>query len=381
MDASGVNAQSGQHFMVPSQIVSPPSRSDNGSASSTVYAVHYHNLTSPSPDQHLAIQQPLEPQLEPAAPKPSSESGSSPSEDDKDLVLETAKPTGRNIWHAVQNPFKKRKAEPPAQVAVVQSASGMRRSPIDRRFNLRDRFGAFAAAQRDKLSGRPTAPAAALPVTVIPAPRAEGRTWSPDDVQDPSPKNDAADTEARSASVQLQIQSHQVAPPLDANQVVFIPVPTPGRTWSPDDAHLPPPQSSCSTAPLVVAPITPTRSYHPTQPVYTTRGALTFSETDPRSGRNGEPSSPASRRSPTFARSPTFPPIAEQPTREDSGSQAAHNDETPGASSRQGSEESVVAEINAPAIRPATETPPALASTGSPGARDSQTDGRDTGGT
>ena len=238
----------GQNLItVPQTTGTPPSRSDTTSAS-TVYAIRYHNLTSPSPGVPEGVQDPNTPASETDVPKEVTDSSteSSPSMANKEatqakrgdrLPNQSAAET-ISFWQSVANPFKRRRAEPPAEVAGAQVASGMRRSPIDRAMNLKDRIGAFASAQKDRFGGRNASiHAAQLPVTVIPAPRGNEKTWSPANarhalggsgaVQDPVSATAADESRCEEQS--------SVA----GENVIVIPAPTEGRAWSPPDAYDP----------------------------------------------------------------------------------------------------------------------------------------------
>jgi hypothetical protein len=290
--SDGLNRDlSGANTLVPPQpAISPPSRSDTNSAASTVYAVRYHNLSSPSPAQPEPV--PEEPSEEQNAPKDISDS----STEDPPLAKENEAPQppaaasrGQQFWSTVPNPFKRRRAEPPAEVAGVQAASGMRRSPIDRTVNLRDRLGTFAAAQRDRFGRNGSGPSPPLPVMVIPAPKQNDRTWSPDDVRNSSsissagrgqPSQAGPSGHSRQASSDTQ----------DGTNVVTIPAPTSGRTWSPQDAA----QSSSRPAQTrqlsTDEPNTPPRQNETAQSatpniVSTPRGALTINEEPGRTSR------------------------------------------------------------------------------------------------
>jgi hypothetical protein len=241
-NATGVNTMT-----VPQTRATPPSRSDTASAASTVYAVRYHNLTSPSPGAPAGV---TATDVQPPAPEIPKEVGDSATDSGKSTGDEEPKPdkpadrvqvqaplaTGsKQFWSSMANPFKRRRAEPPAEVAGAQIASGMRRSPIDRAVNLRDRFGAFANAQKERFGGRNASEqVASLPVTVIPAPKANERTWSPQDVREsghqPPPNPEPAPPPAETAPADDE------STPGD---VVIIPAPTEGRTWSPPDRHDP----------------------------------------------------------------------------------------------------------------------------------------------
>ncbi|OAP62578.1 hypothetical protein AYL99_01805 [Fonsecaea erecta] len=314
-------------YVIPQQVMTPPSRSDTGSAASTVYAVRYHNLTSPSPNPQPELQaQPEEPAA-PAIPKASGDSGSSPSDAEKELALESVLPPEpgaqrRTIWQTMPNPFKRRRSEPPAEVAYAQNANGVRRSPIDRTLNLRDRFGAFASAQKERLASRGNVPPAALPVTVIPAPKSNGRTWSPDDVRDRSTDDDSVRIETTDASTQRPATIAGRPSVADSSPAVVIPPPMNGRAGLPDEAHVrshftPSPQRSDSAASRNPS-ASPTELQRPPQ-TYITRGSLSISEPESRASRPADLFNTALPRSSTYARPPAIAPIAEDTTNEMSG--------------------------------------------------------------
>lgn len=296
------------HAPAPQHIVVPPSRSDTGSATSTVYAVRYHNLTSPSPPQPEVPSSREEP-VSAEGPKASDESGFSQDNEDKDIMVQSMTRTttgsqGRNLWHAVQNPFKRRRSEPPAEVADAQKASGIRRSPIDRTLTIRDRIGAFASAQKERLSSRGNVPAAALPVTIIPAPKGNQRTWSPADIEGGPGEEDTTGA----TNMDPSRSQHE--------SVVIIPAPTNGRTWSPEDAANSPPGSAVQRPDAAAL----RHQAPPPQPIFTPRGSLTISESERRPSRLGDTSYAPSPRPGTYTRPRAITPIAED-TRSETGSE------------------------------------------------------------
>ncbi|ETI21704.1 hypothetical protein G647_08051 [Cladophialophora carrionii CBS 160.54] len=320
MGAAG-HAIPGSQFVIPQQTTTPPNRSDTGSATSTVYAVRYHNPASPPPNPQPELRREGGGHTNGDAPKDSDDSSSSPAGADKELALQTVARTlaasqGRNLWQAVQNPFKRRRSEPPAEVADAQNASGVRRSPIDRTLNLRDRLGAFASTQRERFGARGNTAAASLPITVIPAPRTNERTWSPDDVQGiPIEEGSVRMANTDPALPGQAFYGREQVP----GQVVFIPAPTNGRTWSPDDAHLDVPSTPVPVRPDAVALRHPASTFgqtHSPQQIYTPRGSLIISESDPRPSRVIDASHPTSPRSATYARPPAVAPIAEDASNE-----------------------------------------------------------------
>lgn len=374
---------------MPQHLITPPSRSDTGSAASTVYAIRYHNLTSPSPNLQQEVAGPTGGPTGPVdASKLTSDSDSSPSAADKELGPEPADRVGgdalgRSIWQSVANPFKRRKAEPPAEVADAQIASGIRRSPIDRTLNLRDRLGAFASAQRDRFASRGPV-TSTLPVTIIPAPKNNDRTWSPDDIRDGSV---AAGVDAQP----LGAPSSRQPGSYDPNQVMVIPAPVHGRTWSPDEAQIgaanPAPAGPNSNVPrhTSLAP----GDLSPPQTVYIPRGSLTISESDLRPSRVYEATYGASPRSTTYAPPPAIAPIAENladvighesHSLQNSPSRAHQTQEAMNARDRSNDAEATTSShVKLPSATQSPEVqnqPPSTAVESS-----SETDGRDTGGT
>lgn len=312
----------------PPQTMSPPSRSDTGSAASTVYAIRYHNMTSPSPNLQPEIGVPHNRTDTNDAPKNGSErsdSESSPSASEKEMELvqngrKGRETSGRHLWHVVPNAFKRRRTEPPIEVADAQTASGMRRSPIDRNLNLRTRF---ASMRRDRFAGRGNVPIAPLPVTVIPAPQSNDRTWSPDNIAE----NSGAVDPMIASEPQQGLPAAQVAL-YNPGQVVIIPAPSQGRTWSPDDMHHSgsphQPFNGGVQRPEPAATRTPGAASGDTPAVpsfFTSRGSLTISETQPRASRTTNGAYSTSHR-PSSARTSAISAIAE-----DMGDELRHEGE------------------------------------------------------
>lgn len=387
--------------------MTPPNRSDTGSVASTVYAIHYHNLTSPSPNIQQQVQ--AQPQRHTVidAPKTASVSSSSPSAADKEFALEAAgrqarESLGRNIWQSMPNPFKRRRAEPPAEVADAQIASGVRRSPIDRTLNLRDRLGAFASAQRDRFASRGSVSAPALPVTVIPAPKTNDRTWSPDDLRDGPidgeqiPMDDVETSRPYydHGGGQVNHEGH--------GQVVLVSAPTHSRTWSPDDvpdagtdsrpqSHVQRPGPVATRPPGLAS-----TDILPTHPVFSPRGSLTIYETGARPSRIVEASHASSPRSTAYAPPRAIAPIVEDPEgRGEVGGSGGHSAESTVSPAQPetarphnadqktsaGADEAATSAESSPTVvanqpRPSQEQSQTIST-----AEDSDTDGRDTGGT
>ena len=303
---------------IPQTTGTPPSRSDTTSAS-TVYAIRYHNLTSPSPG---ALERARDPHAQATAanvpkegmdsstessPSLADKEGTHPKSENQPQTQSTA--ATRHFWQTVANPFKRRRAEPPAEVAGAQVASGMRRSPVDRAMNLKDRFGAFASARKDRFGTRNSSvQAAQLPVTVIPAPTADHRTWSPEHARHISVASDTRTDQDNANAADVEQQENESSAAGDG--VVIIPVPTEGRTWSPPDAHDPKKSNSANSRRSNETPtsqrVTPPArtSTTPARNVSTPPAVKSTSPAPPQEG-------PALRRS-TFTRPVSIPPISER---------------------------------------------------------------------
>jgi hypothetical protein len=299
----------------PAQALSPISRSDTTSAGSTIYAIRYHTVNTPAvqnPEdaagyegQSAIAANPAEATSDPSSSETATETAEKVVSPVDPEILDPASRTQRiephsiPAWRSVVNPFKRRRASPPAEVAAQIAESGARRSPTERSAALRERF-ASARLNRARRSGTRDSPdVAAMAVTVIPAQRRGHRTWSPDQtsVQEPN----IVEEEQAQHDLQQQHQTPNVpARPVSTSQppqipvasempVVVIPAPRRGqRTWSPEDAHT----RLVLQAPVPRDPLPDVSSTR--SPVYSMRGSLIISEDQVR----GQP-----LRS-TYARSP-----------------------------------------------------------------------------
>lgn len=184
----------------PPVAVSPVSRADTTSAASTVYVVQY----DPTADIPQPVRRPVdangnteqavaqahaqaqrrsnevEHRGTVAAPKEHEPRGSHmhPKSDER----------GRTAWHAVSNPFKRKRASPPAE--VQQARQAVENAPVRAvtpahyfsPWDIKNQLGVLAAETgekfRDRKAGRRQN--IDLPLTVIPAqPRGSGRAWTP----------------------------------------------------------------------------------------------------------------------------------------------------------------------------------------------------------
>jgi PalH/RIM21 len=231
----------------PAAVATPVSRADTTSAASTVYAVRYHNSQSTSPQ---ALENgtfgPVVPKEvsnvltlnDPVAKRRNKEKHDS--EKAHSHAVDQKKPFSRPLWTAVSNPFKRKRASPPAEVAGAQrlNENASQRWPAalvnPEERNLRSKMDAFTTIQREKLrarrqAGRVNAP---LPVTIIPAQPRGARTLSPDDLAGAA---GVLSTDSDGGPPHTVVRSsgrHETM------NVTVVPAPIRGqRTWSPEDMH------------------------------------------------------------------------------------------------------------------------------------------------
>ena len=267
------------HPAMPPQAVSPVSRSDTTSAGSTIYAVRYHTVQTPTAPNHDEITASVvrmeDMTLAGAASDPSS-SETAASTASKEVIPITANDTivtqeniksdARNtrVWRSVGNPFKRRRASPPAEVAAQIAESSTRRSHAERTIALRDRLIATSRSRAGRDNPRRSPDAATMTVTVIPAQRRGNRTWSPEENPEQESQRQASQPPAKSPPPRSPANDEGHS---DAMPVLIIPAPRRGqRTWSPEDAYTG--SAVSSPGPAIDTP----------EPVISTRGTLTFSE-------------------------------------------------------------------------------------------------------
>ena len=169
----------------PPQVASPINRADTTSATSTVYAVHYHPVSaSSSPGLDVAEEATTHDQP-PASPP--SQGVDNQTNTPNEVRLDTREPSTTRTpsikqmnsqvnWKNVPNPFKRRRTSPPPEIRQatqndIDIAAPPARSPAH---NV-SIGGAFS---RLKIKGRPKAPEQKLPSIVIPA-QPRDRVWSP----------------------------------------------------------------------------------------------------------------------------------------------------------------------------------------------------------
>lgn len=202
----------------PPAVANPVNRDDTTSAASTVYVVRYetgadvpqpirrrvdrdaNGNTTESQARAKARQDPETQQAQDAVEEPQS---------NRDRILE-------NKWHTVSNPFKRKRASPPAEVQQARQAAASAQAarsatPVHNfsRWDVKNRLGVLAAETgeryRDRQAGR-RQDTRDMPVTVIPVPpKGSGRTLSPEDLSQPRAATvQAPEAVARSPGIQEQ---------------------------------------------------------------------------------------------------------------------------------------------------------------------------------
>ena len=174
----------------PPAVASPVSRTDTTSAASTVYVIQSNPLAD--------VPQPVRRRVDAngyaaralAQVNEERSQARDPEKEEPEENSKTNQGRGNGAWYAVSNPFKRKRASPPAE---VQQARQMLSSTIARGttpvhnfspWDIRNRIGVLAAETgeklRDKKAARNRRQLDNLPVTIIPAqPRGSERTWTP----------------------------------------------------------------------------------------------------------------------------------------------------------------------------------------------------------
>lgn len=160
----------------PPRVVSPPSRTDTTSATSTVYVVNYHGAADiPQP-----VRRRDEGPSEPAAQEAATANGHG-SQDEANQRNPTS--GGRSRWQQIPHPFKRKRMTPPAEVRAATEKRSTTPSHSIPRWDVTARLGAFAAEQgerfRERRADRNEAELEDLPWTVIPAQPRGAAAWSP----------------------------------------------------------------------------------------------------------------------------------------------------------------------------------------------------------
>ena len=237
---------------VPPAAVTPVSRADTTSAASTVYAIHYHPVTSESP---LASENPK--CLDIVIPKEMSDAPTTVlHHSDVDRAEHELVPCAevndnqqatdlrlrqqtRFLWRAVANPFKRRIETPPAEVAGARLDEGRSsQSPStagEGTWSIITGLGAFTSSQCRRMKVSANGPEVGTPmtITVIPAQRRGHNNAEPGDEEaaelDVGGKHNQNVVHRDMSSVP---EIHQTSLP-----ITVIPPPSRGQrwTWSPQD--------------------------------------------------------------------------------------------------------------------------------------------------
>lgn len=178
----------------PPAIASPVSRADTTSAASTVYVVRYDNGADvPQPIRRRVNESGNTAEAEAKAREQGRRSDQRDPEkmefDEKDDPEPNRDRNAQNKWYTVPNPFKRKRASPPAEVQKARDAavaSGTRAATPAHNFSkwdFKNRLGVLAAETgerfRDRSSGQKEE--GEVPITVVPAaPRGSRQAWSPE---------------------------------------------------------------------------------------------------------------------------------------------------------------------------------------------------------
>jgi len=203
----------------PPAAASPVSRTDTTSAASTVYTVRYHTIATPVPP--AVRRNTLAPQPVPPVPPTSIDAVKFEETEKGEVIYETSdEPHGdlelgeRKTRFYLSNPFKRKKALPPAELRNAQvidpvTLSASRQQPAHNyeRWDFKSRIGAYAAEQgekwREKRGGNQAD--VDMPLTIIPA-QPRGRTWSPV-VPQAEPQDPALEADSQSLKEASSISS------------------------------------------------------------------------------------------------------------------------------------------------------------------------------
>lgn len=188
--ASGPQGPNGGRPTPPPAAITPVSRADTASAASTVYNVRYHPVASPTPP--VAMPDMNEEEEFDEAKELEEEGTQSHDTNGQALSAQVTREQSPQIiqadtrWHALLNPFKRRRASLPKEVASAQAGE----EPSEHRPSAafgeegeaepnarRSRADHFFSIYR---KGRLGTADGSLPVTVIPARQRGQHTWSPE---------------------------------------------------------------------------------------------------------------------------------------------------------------------------------------------------------
>ncbi|KAF7589273.1 pH-response regulator protein palH/rim21 [Aspergillus hancockii] len=228
----------------PPAAVTPVSRADTTSAASTVYNVHYHPVSSPTPPVAMPhMEEENENDYDDAAAKELSTaieehransahehtSAEQPREESPDVI------NADDRWRTIFNPFRRRRASLPREVASAQAEE--EREPVrgedelyqedneqDSSRPMMNRL--FALNRKSRPGSGRQGSDTPLPVTVIPARRRGQHTWSPEwfntsSLLEPSPSQRAGSGRTDLPVRVIQPQARTAAPWAAPNEGEF----------------------------------------------------------------------------------------------------------------------------------------------------------------
>ncbi|THX66813.1 PalH-domain-containing protein [Aureobasidium pullulans] len=165
--------------------LSPPDRTNTTSAASTVYVINYGESQEPEPVRRRTEDIPEHP------PPDDLEAQTSTALRDEIRYADATMPGGSSrlrqtsnaLRNVVQNPFKRKRMSPPAEVRAARHDSDTPGLPSHSysKWDIKGRIGAIAAEQGEKFRERKQEKSnnIDLPYTVIPAPTRGAAAWSP----------------------------------------------------------------------------------------------------------------------------------------------------------------------------------------------------------
>jgi hypothetical protein len=166
--------------------LSPPDRANTTSATSTVYIINYGESQDPEPVRRrtpdISDQPPDDLEAQNTTEEPADEHPGNASNPSR------VRQTSNAIWNTVQNPFKRKRMSPPAQVrAARRNSNDAPALPAHSysKWDIKGRIGVIAAEQGERYRERKLERAnnIDLPCTIVPAPTRGGAAWSPHALQ------------------------------------------------------------------------------------------------------------------------------------------------------------------------------------------------------
>jgi hypothetical protein len=165
--------------------LSPPDRANTTSAASTVYVINYGESQEPEPVRRRTQDIPEHPPIDDLEAQTSTALREDIQQGDgaKPANSSRLRQTSNALRNVVQNPFKRKRMSPPAEVRAARHGSDTPGLPAHSysKWDIKGRLGVIAAEQGEKFRERKQEKAnnINLPYTVIPAPTRGAAAWSP----------------------------------------------------------------------------------------------------------------------------------------------------------------------------------------------------------